>query len=164
MTTIHAGKGRLKTGPLNSVRAHQQSIHLMAWVIARRTIALVLALMTLVACTTVDRPTGDTQAYRSIWSELFPKTLRRELGQDSLQGAFYFAAAAKSQAAAQERWTKFLSDWAPAHGGFEDAMHARFVTWAELEMQRLQYLKAGDLSEAIAVSGELRGLAAELEQ
>ncbi len=164
MKTIRACQKWLRIRWLGSTRALQPAAHGTDSVLVRRPAVLVLALMTLLACTTVDEPIEETLAYRSIWSELYPKTLRRQLAQDTLQGAFYFAAAAESQDAAEERWAKFLSDWAPADAEFEDAMHVYLVTWAELEMQRIQYLKHREQSEADAVSNRLRRLAAEVEQ
>jgi hypothetical protein len=129
----------------------------------RHATTFVFILLTLTACNPNDGPVEDTLAYRSIWVELYPNSLRQKLSQDTLEGAFYFAAAAESQAAAEERWAKFLSAWTPVHGEFEDGMHANLVTWAELEMQRLQYMKQKKQSAMRAVSDKLRKLGAEFE-
>ena len=125
--------------------------------------ALVFILLTLLACNSADAPLEDTLAYRSMWAELYPDSLHRELSHGTLQGAFFFAAFADSQAAVEERWAKFLSDWTPGNGEFEDAMHANLVTWAELELQRLEYLKQNNKSAAEAVNNKLRDLAADFE-
>lgn len=124
---------------------------------------LVSALLALVACTTGDEPVGNQSSYQSIWSELYPQSLHRELSRDTLQGSFLYAAAAESQSAANNRWTAFLSAWAPADGEFDDAMQANLVSWAELEIERLRYLRQGRPSEMEAVSKRLRALAAEFE-
>lgn len=131
--------------------------------VAYVTTALVFILLSLTACNSDDMAVEDPLVYRSMWIELYPDSLRRELAQNTLQGAFYFAAAAESQAVAEERWAKFHSAWAPAHGEFEDAMHAHLVNWAELEMQRLYYQKQKKQSAMQAVSDKLRELAAEFE-
>lgn len=125
--------------------------------------ALLFILLALLACNPADAPDEERRAYRSVWAELYPDSLRPELAQDTLQGAFFFAAAAESQTAAEERWAKFLSGWSPANGEFEDAMQANLVTWGELEMQRLQYLKQNKKSEIEAASNKLRELAADFE-
>ena len=132
-------------------------------VAVRFSAAFLLILLTLLACNSADAPPEDTLAYRSIWAELYPDSLHRELGHGTLQGAFFFAASAESQAAAEERWAKFLLVWAPENGEFEDAMHANLVTWAELEMERLEYLKQNKKSATEAVSKKLRDLAADFE-
>ncbi len=64
---------------------------------------------------------------------------------------------------AEERWAKFLSGWTPGNGEFEDAMHANLVTWAELELQRLEYMKQNKKSAAEAVNNKLHDLAADFE-
>jgi len=125
--------------------------------------AVVFILLTLPACDPADAPLEDTLAYRSIWAELYPDSLHRKLGHGTLQGAFFFAASADSQAAAEKRWANFLSVWTPENGEFEDAMHANLVTWAELEMQRLESLKHNRKSATEAVSNTLRDLAADFE-
>jgi len=125
--------------------------------------ALAFILLTLQACHPAGAPREDTRAYRSIWAELYPDSLHRELEHGTLQGDFFFAASAGSQAVAEARWAKFLSVWTPENGEFEDAMHANLVTWAELEMQRLEYLKQNNQSATEAVSNELRAIAADFE-
>ena len=125
--------------------------------------ALVLILVALTACKPDHEPIDNASDYRSIWVELYPGSLRRDLAKDTLQGSFYAAAAAETRTVAEDRWSGFLSAWSPAGGEFEDGMHAHLVTWAELEMQRLRYLKKKDQSAAEAVSKKLRGLAAESE-
>lgn len=129
----------------------------------RRATVLVLILLTLTACNTDGGAAVDTQAYRSIWVELYPNSLRQELAEDTLQGSFQRAAAAATVAQAEDRWARFLSAWTPGQGGFEDGMHAHLVTWAELEMKRLQHLKQKDSSATQTVSDQLRRLAAEFE-
>jgi hypothetical protein len=94
---------------------------------------------------------------------LYPDSLHRELPKDTLQGAFYFAAGASTQAVAKQRWANFLSMWKPADGEFEDAMHANLFTWADLEMQRLKYLKQNNHTAVKAVNDKLHELAAEYE-
>ena len=129
----------------------------------RLSVALVFVLLTLLACNSADAPLDDTLAYRSMWAELYPDSLHRELSHDTLQGAFFFAVSAESQDAAEERWAEFLSVWTPGNGEFEDAMHANLVIWAELEMQRLEYLKQNKKSAAEAVNHKLRDLGADFE-
>lgn len=146
-----------------STRSLRLPAHDTTWPTVRYMAVFVLILLNLIACNSDEKAFEDPLAYRSMWAELYPDSLRRELPPDTLQGSFYFAAAAESQATAEERWAKFLSAWRPAHGEFEDGMHAHLVTWAELEMQRLQYLKQKKHSEMEAVNNKLRELAADFE-
>jgi hypothetical protein len=105
--------------------------------------------------------TEDSPPYRSIWAELYPATLRTEPPAGTLQGSFYHAAAADTEAVADSRWSAFLAEWEPDESGFEDATHARFVEWARLEQERLHHLERNDSAGAREVEEELRALAAE---
>jgi len=145
------------------VQVHSLSAHDTYRAAMRYAIALIFSVLILNACNSIDGPDEDTLAYRSIWIELYPDSMRSKLSEDTLQGAFYFAAAANTQATAEQRWAKNLSAWGPAHGEFEDAMHANLVTWADLEMQRLQYLKQKNPTAVKAVNDKLLKLAAEYE-
>jgi hypothetical protein len=64
---------------------------------------------------------------------------------------------------AEARWNKFLSRWSPENGEFEDAMQANLVAWAELEVERLQYLKQHNQPDFEVVSKKLRNLAADVD-
>ena len=163
MRTVRSDPETLDARTRVSARALRLSAHDTVWPAVRYATVLLFIVLTLMACNSDDETYKDPPAYRSMWIELYPDSLRRVLARDTLQGAFYFAAAAESQAAAEQRWAKFLSAWAPDHGEFEDAMHAHLVTWAELEMQRLDYLKQNEHSAMQAVSDKLRELAAEIE-
>ena len=125
--------------------------------------AIVGILLFLPACNPAEAPAEDSLAYQSVWAELYPDSLQRDLGEGTLQGAFFSAASAGSQAAAEERWAEFLSVWTPPNGEYEDGMQATLVTWAELEMQRLEHLKHDERSAAEAVGNKLRELAADFE-
>ncbi|MCB1908525.1 MAG: hypothetical protein KDH15_14240 [Rhodocyclaceae bacterium] len=122
--------------------------------------ALVLGLA---ACTGSGHTVRGEDAYRSVWASLFPPSPSPDGGRSPLQQDFASAASSVSQAEAMERWTRFLSDWAPADGQFEDGMQARLVNWAELERERLRYLMRGEDSAAESVSRELHGIATEFE-
>jgi hypothetical protein len=107
--------------------------------------------------------TQDSAAYRSIWAELYPATLSPEPTAGTLQGSFFHAAAADTEAAADSGWTAFLTEWEPDENGFEDAMHARFVEWARLERERLRHLERNDSAGAREVEEKLRAIAAEYD-
>jgi hypothetical protein len=117
----------------------------------------------LLACNPADQPIEETLAYRSVWAELYPKSLERDLNPKTLQGAFNFAAAAKSRSEAEQRWTQFLSNWKPENGEYEDAMQANLLRWGELEMQRLESLSHNNPSATEAANNRLRSLAAGFE-
>lgn len=105
---------------------------------------------------------GETHpAYRSIWSELYPATLQIEYSTDTLQGAFRFAAAAQNPLEAKNRWSKFLTEWDPLNGEFEDAMHANLVAWAKLELRRVDAL-VNDPVELELINQQLLALVEQL--
>lgn len=133
------------------------------YTLLRHTLTLTMFLLILQACVTTDDQVIESLAYHSVWSQLYPGSLRRDLPANSLQGEFLVAATAETPEIADERWTKFLSDWEPPDGAYEDAMHARLVDWAKLEMQRLQHLLRRDPSAMEAVTNKLMKLAAESE-
>ena len=132
-------------------------------IILRYTSVLAVVLLTLAGCAPVEKPADVASAYRSVWAELYPASLAKQPAEGTLYGDFYHAAASQTQTMAERRWERFLSDWMPANGEFEDASHARFVNWAKLEIQRLQYLKQENISAAEMTRRELRQTAADIE-
>jgi hypothetical protein len=116
----------------------------------------------LTACDPGVTLSDGSSNYRSTWSELYPETLQSEYNTDTLQGAFYFAAAAQTPLEAKNRWSRFLAEWDPPHEEFEDAMHANLVAWAKLERRRVEAL-ANDPAELKIVNQQLRALRAQLE-
>ena len=132
-------------------------------IILRYTSVLAVVLLTLVGCAAVEKSADVASAYRSVWAELYPDTLAKQHAEGTLYGDFYHAATSQTQTIAERRWERFLSDWTPANGEFEDASHARFVNWAKLEKQRLQYLKQENISAAEMTRRELRQTAVDIE-
>ncbi len=124
---------------------------------------LAWAVLFVVACKTLETPTAQPVAYQSVWSQLYPATLNQSANAETLMGGFKYAAATQSLTGARSRWTAFLGEWRPQNGQFEDGLHARLVTWAELEMRRVHLLESGDLAGASQVDDELRNLAKEME-
>jgi len=122
----------------------------------------VLLLFTLTACDPGGTPGDTALTYRSMWSELYPATLQIEYSTDTLQGAFHFAAAAQTQLEAQHRWSRFLAEWGPLNGEFEDAMHANLVAWAKLERRRVDVLVT-DPAELQLINQQLRDFVEQLE-
>jgi len=42
-------------------------------------------------------------------------------------------------------WQRFVDEFDPKDGYFEDGMHARLVEWAKMELVRLQHRARGDV-------------------
>ena len=61
---------------------------------------------------------------------------------------FYWASSSPDLATAQKRWEKFLKDFEPGKGGFDDSLDYNCVHRARLELMRIYYLQgmveAGD--------------------
>ena len=132
-------------------------------IILRYTSVLAVVLLALAGCAPIEKSADVASAYRSVWAELYPDTLAKQHAEGTLYGDFYHAAASQTQTMAERRWERFLSDWMPANGEFEDASHARFINWAKLEKQRLQYLKQENIAAAETTRRELRQTAADIE-
>jgi hypothetical protein len=127
-----------------------------------RSPVFVLLLFSLIACDPGGTPGDAASTFRSMWSELYPATLQIEYSTDTLEGAFRFAAAAQTPLEAKNRWSRFLAEWDPPNGEFEDAMHANLVAWAKLERRRVEVL-VGDSAELQLINQQLRALVAQLE-
>jgi hypothetical protein len=123
---------------------------------------LALLVVCLAACDPGGAPDETASPYHSVWAELYPATLRFDTSTDNLQGAFRFAAAARTPPEAQSRWSRFLSEWDPPYGEFEDAMHANLVAWAKLERRRAEVF-VNDPADLELIDQQLRALAAQLE-
>lgn len=124
---------------------------------------LVWAALFVIACQTVDDGSAQTVAYRSVWSQLYPASLKQSPDADTMQGCFIHAVSAQTLDVAVKRWSSFLGEWKPQDGQFEDGMHARLVSWAELEMQRTRHLESGNLTSAREVDAELLKFARQME-
>ncbi len=124
---------------------------------------LVWAAFFVIACQTVNDHDAQTVAYRSVWSQLYPTSVNQSPDTNTLHGRFIYAVSAQSLDVAKKLWSTFLSEWKPKNGYFEDGMHARLISWAELEMQRTRYLEISNLAAAKEVGAELRRLAKQME-
>ena len=124
---------------------------------------LVWAALFVIACQTVDDGRAQTVAYRSVWNQLYPASLKQSPDADSLQSRFIHAASAQTLDVAIKRWSSFLGEWRPQNGQFENGMQARLVSWAELEMQRTRHLETGNLTAAREVEAELLKFSSQME-
>lgn len=123
-------------------------------------LALTLTLAILSAC---ERGTDSPAVYQSVWTQSYPNASNPHLQADTLQGDFQSAASTDSVAEAELRWNRFLTNWSPNNKEFDDAMHAHLVSWAELELERLQHQKKNNLDGARAAQNKLRTLAKQIE-
>jgi hypothetical protein len=83
--------------------------------------------------------------YVSVWAQLNPGVLNAANSPGSLQGEFRAAAKARGDQAARRSWQRFVDEFDPKDGYFEDGMHARLVEWAKMELVRLQHRARGDV-------------------
>ena len=105
-----------------------------------------LLAVTVLACNTVQLPAQDELTpYVSVWAQLNPEVLEIESSPGSLLGEFRAAAKARDDQAARKSWQRFVDEFDPKDGYFEDGMHARFVEWAKMELVRLQHRASSDV-------------------
>jgi len=83
--------------------------------------------------------------YVSVWAQLNPEVLESPSSPGSLQGEFRAAAKVRGDQAARRSWQRFVEEFDPKDGYFEDGMHARLVEWAKMELVRLQHRARGDV-------------------
>ncbi|MDX2505041.1 MAG: hypothetical protein QNL62_11290 [Gammaproteobacteria bacterium] len=83
--------------------------------------------------------------YVSVWAQLNPEVLETASSPGSLQGEFRTAAKVRGDQAARRSWQRFVDEFDPKDGFFEDGMHARLVEWAKMELVRLQHRARGDV-------------------
>ena len=83
--------------------------------------------------------------YVSVWAQLNPEVFERPVSPGSLQGEFRAAAKSRNDQTARRNWQRFVDEFDPKDGYFEDGMHARLVEWAKMELVRLQHRASGDL-------------------
>ncbi len=101
--------------------------------------------VTLLACNPALLPAQDERTpYVSVWAQLNPEVLGTSDSPGSLQGEFRAAAKARNDQAARKSWQRFVDEFDPKDGYFEDGMHARLVEWAKMELVRLQHRSSGD--------------------
>ncbi len=114
---------------------------------ARALLAALLLVGLVAACSPTSEPAADpggqVHSYRSAWMEIQGETARQEAPPGSLFHDFHQAAAAVTVAQARERWMGFLVSHRPEDGMYEDSIHARFVSWAERELERLELIASG---------------------
>ena len=83
--------------------------------------------------------------YVSVWAQLNPEVLESPSSTGSLQGEFLTAAKARSDQVALSSWQRFVEEFDPKDGYFEDGMHARLVEWAKMELVRMRHRASGDV-------------------
>lgn len=83
--------------------------------------------------------------YVSVWAQLNPEVLESPSSPGSLQGEFRAAAKMRGDQLALGSWQRFVDEFDPKDGYFEDGMHARLVEWAKMELVRLQHRARGDV-------------------
>lgn len=135
----------------------------MPWASLQRG-AIVCWLAFVVAGCAAPPQEDDTGGYRSVWADLFPRSLRQEVGSGGPYADFIAAAAVEDAADPRQAWRDFLRRHSPPDGDYEDATHARLVGWARLELDRAASLVAGDEAGAEGVAQRLRALARKIEQ
>jgi hypothetical protein len=97
-------------------------------------------------CNPALLPAQDTpESYVSVWAQLNPEVLETAGSPGSLQGEFRAAAKSRDDQAARKSWQRFVDEFDPKEGYFEDGMHARLVEWAKMELVRLQHRASGDV-------------------
>lgn len=101
---------------------------------------------TVLACNPVLLPAQDELTpYVSVWAQLNPEVLEIASSPGSLLGEFRTAAKALDDQAARNGWQRFVDEFEPEDGYFEDGMHARLVDWAKMELVRLHHRASGDI-------------------
>ena len=83
--------------------------------------------------------------YVSVWAQLNPDVPEITSSPGSLLGEFRAAAKARNDQEAVNSWQRFISEFDPQDGYFEDGMHARLVEWAKMELVRLHHRATGDV-------------------
>ena len=102
--------------------------------------------VTVLACNPALSPAQDRLTpYVSVWAQLNPEVLEIESSPGSLLGEFRAAAKARDDQAARNSWQRFVNEFDPEDGYFEDGMHARLVEWAKMELVRLHHRASGDV-------------------
>ena len=104
-----------------------------------------LTLTMLACCSAQPSAQDELTPYVSVWAQLNPEVFETADSPGSLLGEFRAAAKAADDQAARKDWQRFIDDFDPEDGFFEDGMHARFVEWAKMELLRLQYRASGDV-------------------
>ena len=101
---------------------------------------------TVLGCNPALLPTQDAPgSYLSVWAQLNPEMLEIASSPGTLLGEFRAAAKARDDQTAARRWQRFVDEFEPQDGYFEDAMHARLVEWAKMELVRLHHRASGDV-------------------
>ena len=105
-----------------------------------------LVAVTVLACNSALSLAQDRLTpYVSVWAQLNPEVLEIESTSGSLLGEFRAAAKARDDQAARKSWRRFVDEFDPKDGYFEDGMHARFVERAKMELVRLQHRASSDV-------------------
>jgi hypothetical protein len=105
-----------------------------------------LAFEMLAYCPAILSAQDALAPYVSVWAQLNPEVFETVDSPGSLLGEFRAAAKAGDDQTARKDWQRFVDDFDPQDGFFEDGMHARFVEWAKMELVRLQHRASGDLA------------------
>lgn len=106
-------------------------------------------LLTLSACA------APQAEHTSLWSELAPEPAVAA-APGTLRGDFEAAARTQGMDAAISAWRDFLAAYGADESGYEDAMHARLVSWARDELRRAEALRRGDVEAAARIEAVLR--------
>lgn len=104
-----------------------------------------LVVVTLGCVPALSSAQDELTPYVSVWAQLNPEVLEIASSPGSLQGEFRAAAKARDDQAARKSWQRFVDEFDPKDGYFEDGMHARFVEWAKMELVRLQHRASSDV-------------------
>ena len=104
-----------------------------------------LVVVTLGCVPALSPAQDELTPYVSVWAQLNPEVLEIASSPGSLQGEFRAAAKARDDQAARKSWQRFVDEFDPKDGYFEDGMHARFVEWAKMELVRLQHRASSDV-------------------
>lgn len=104
-----------------------------------------VALTMLVCCPALLSAQDELRPYVSVWAQLNPEVFESADSPGSLMGEFRAAAKAGDDQTARNGWQRFVDDFDPQDGFFEDGMHARFVEWAKMELVRLHYRASGNV-------------------
>jgi hypothetical protein len=107
-------------------------------------VALVVAVLGYVPALSLAQ--DELTPYVSVWAQLNPEVLESPSSPGSLQGEFRAAAKMGGDQLALRSWQRFVDEFDPKDGYFEDGMHARLVEWAKMELVRLQHRARGDVA------------------
>ena len=108
-------------------------------------------------CTETSPPEQQSLApYVSVWAQLNPNVFEMANSPGSLLGEFHAAAKTRDDQTARDSWQRFIDEFDPTDGYFEDGMHARLVEWAKMELVRLQHRASGDVDAEQAQIAEMR--------